>query len=123
LGDVVAVAAGERPGEREPTGVDEEMMLGAGAAAVDRARARRGAPLAECGSGCQVGGALVLVGAVVAARGSSLSLVRGLSAGDMMVDRDSRGRAVSGRSVFCGQRCAGARARHGAFGSGPEGLS
>src|SRR3954453_20261750 len=63
-----------------------------------------------------------LVGALVAARGSSLSLVRGRGAGDMMVDGDSRGRAVSGRPVFCGQRCAGARSRHGAFGSRPEAL-
>ena len=44
LGDVVAVAACERPGEREPAPVYEEMMLGAGTAPVDRARARFGAP-------------------------------------------------------------------------------
>ena len=57
LGDVVAVAAGDRPREREPAAVDEEVVLGAGAASVDRARARRGAPLAEWLSECQVGGA------------------------------------------------------------------
>jgi hypothetical protein len=49
LGDVVAVAAGEREGERDPGRVDEEMVLGAGTASVNRARARLGAPLAECG--------------------------------------------------------------------------
>jgi hypothetical protein len=82
------------------------------------------APLAECGWGCQAGGSrLVGAGAVVAARGSSLSLVRGAWAGDMMVDGGSRGRAVSGRPVFCGQRRAGARARHGAFRSRPEALN
>ena len=121
LGDVVTVAAGERPGERDPGRVDQEMVLGAVSGSINRARARRGAPLAEWGEGCQAGGArLGWLGAVVAARGSSLSLVRGLGAGDMMVDGDSRGRAVSGRPVFCGQRRASARARHGAFGSRPE---
>lgn len=80
-------------------------------------------PLAECGSSCQGGGGRHrVVGAVVAARGSSLSLVRGRGAGDMMVDGGSRGRAVSGRPVFCGQRVAGALAWHGAFGSRPEGV-
>ncbi len=44
LRDVVAVAAGERPGEREAAAVGQEMMLGAPAASVDRARARFGAP-------------------------------------------------------------------------------
>jgi len=48
LGDVVAVTAGERPGEREPSGVDEEMVLRPGTTAVDRARARRGAPFFAC---------------------------------------------------------------------------
>src|SRR5450756_950710 len=40
----------------------------------------------------------------------------------MMVDGDSRGRAVSGRPVFCGQRVAGALAWRGAFASRPEGF-
>ena len=48
LGDVVAVAAGERPGEREPAPVYEEVVLGAGTAPVDRARARCGAPFFAC---------------------------------------------------------------------------
>ena len=39
LGDIVAVAAGERPGERDPAGVDQEVVLGAASAAIDRARA------------------------------------------------------------------------------------
>ena len=124
LGDVVAVAARDRPGERDPGRVDQEVVLRAVAAPVDRARARLGAPLAECGWECQGGGGRQrVVGAVVAARGSSLSLVRGRGAGDMIVDGDSRGRTVSGRPVFCGQRGAGARARHGAFRSGPEAVS
>jgi hypothetical protein len=48
LGDVVAVAAGDREGERNPGRVDEEMLLRAGAASVDRARARFGAPFFAC---------------------------------------------------------------------------
>jgi len=48
LGDVVAVGAGQNPGERDAVGVDEEVILGARAAAVDRARARRGAPFFAC---------------------------------------------------------------------------
>jgi hypothetical protein len=44
LGDVVAVAAGDRPGERDPAGVYEKVMLGACSGSVNRARARRGAP-------------------------------------------------------------------------------
>jgi hypothetical protein len=44
LGDVVAIAARDGPGEREPRAVDEEVVLGAGTASVDRARARFGAP-------------------------------------------------------------------------------
>lgn len=48
LGDVVAVAARDREGERDPRRVDEEMMLGAGTAPVDRARARFGAPFFAC---------------------------------------------------------------------------
>jgi hypothetical protein len=48
LGDVVAVAAAQRPGEREPAGIDEEVVLGAGAAAVDRTRPRLAAPFFAC---------------------------------------------------------------------------
>jgi hypothetical protein len=44
LGDVVAVAARERPSEWKPAAVYEEMVLGAGTAPVDRARPRFGAP-------------------------------------------------------------------------------
>jgi len=48
LGDVVAVAARDRAGERDPCRVDEEMMLGTGTAPIDRARARFGAPFFAC---------------------------------------------------------------------------
>ena len=48
LGDVVAVAAGERPGERDPGRVYEKVMLGAVSGPVNRARARRGAPFFAC---------------------------------------------------------------------------
>ena len=48
LGDVVAVAAGERPGEREPGGIDQEVVLRPGSAAINRARARLGAPFFAC---------------------------------------------------------------------------
>ena len=48
LRDVVAVAAAQAPGEGRAAGIDEEVVLGAGAAAIDRARARRGAPLFAC---------------------------------------------------------------------------
>jgi hypothetical protein len=48
LGDVVAVGAGQRPGERDAACVDEEVVLGARTTAVDRARARRGAPFLAC---------------------------------------------------------------------------
>ena len=48
LGAVVAVAAGERPRERDPTALDEEMVLGAQSGSINRARARRGAPLFAC---------------------------------------------------------------------------
>ena len=44
LGDVVAVTAGQRPRERDPGCVDEEVVLRALPAPVDRARARFGAP-------------------------------------------------------------------------------
>ena len=36
LGDVVAVAAGQRDGQRDAAGVAEQMVLGAGTCAVDR---------------------------------------------------------------------------------------
>jgi hypothetical protein len=48
LGDVVAVAARERPGERQPAAVYEEMLLAAQAAPVDRARPCLGAPFFAC---------------------------------------------------------------------------
>jgi hypothetical protein len=48
LGDVVAVSARKRVGKRDPRGVDEEVVLGAGSAPVDRARARFGAPFFAC---------------------------------------------------------------------------
>jgi hypothetical protein len=48
LGDVVAVAARNRPGERDPCRVDEEVVLGAVSGSINRARARRGAPLFAC---------------------------------------------------------------------------
>ena len=48
LGDVVTVAAGDRPRERCSVAVDKEVVLRPGAAAVDRARARRGAPFFAC---------------------------------------------------------------------------
>lgn len=48
LGDVVAVAARERPGERDPARVDEEMVLRPVSGSINRARARRGAPFFAC---------------------------------------------------------------------------
>jgi len=48
LGDVVAVAAGDRPGERNPGRVYEKVMLGAVSGSINRARARRGAPFFAC---------------------------------------------------------------------------
>ena len=48
LGDVVAVAAGDRPGERQPGRVYEQMMLGAVSGSIDRAPARLGAPFFAC---------------------------------------------------------------------------
>jgi hypothetical protein len=48
LGYVVAVAAGERPGERDPRGVDQEVLLRAVPGSINRARARRGAPFFAC---------------------------------------------------------------------------
>jgi hypothetical protein len=43
LGDVVSVGGGQRPGERQPGAVYEEMVLAAASAAVDRAGT--GAPI------------------------------------------------------------------------------
>ena len=48
LRDVVAVAAGQRVGERDPARVDEEVVLRTGPGPVDRARARFGAPFFAC---------------------------------------------------------------------------
>ena len=48
LGDVVAVAARERPGERDPGRVDQEVMLGAVSGSINRARTRFGAPFFAC---------------------------------------------------------------------------
>ena len=48
LGDVVAVAAGDRPGKRDPRRVYEKMMLRAVSGSINRARARLGAPFFAC---------------------------------------------------------------------------
>ena len=48
LGDVVAVAAGERPRQRQPAAVYEQMVLAAPATPVDRARPGLGAPFFAC---------------------------------------------------------------------------
>jgi hypothetical protein len=48
LGAVMAVAAGERPGERDPGRVYEKVMLGAVSGSINRARARFGAPFFAC---------------------------------------------------------------------------
>jgi hypothetical protein len=48
LRDVVAVAAGERPGERDPAPVYKQVVLAAGPAPVDRAGTRFGAPFFAC---------------------------------------------------------------------------
>ena len=48
LRHVVAVRAGQRPGERDAAGVDEQMVLAPAPAAVDRARADLGAPFFAC---------------------------------------------------------------------------
>ena len=48
LGAVMAVPAGERPGKRDPGGIDEEMVLGAVSGSVNRARTRLGAPFFAC---------------------------------------------------------------------------
>ncbi len=48
LGDVVAVAAGQRPGERDAAAVYEEMVLAARPAAIDGAGTGFGAPFFAC---------------------------------------------------------------------------
>jgi hypothetical protein len=48
LGDVVAVGAGQRPGERDPAGVYEQVVLASAPAAVNRARTCFGAPFFAC---------------------------------------------------------------------------
>ena len=48
LGDVVAVAARDCPGERDPCRVDEEVLLRAVSGSINRARARFGAPFFAC---------------------------------------------------------------------------
>jgi hypothetical protein len=48
LRDVVAVAAGQRPGERHTTAVYEQVVLAAATAPIDRARPRLGAPFFAC---------------------------------------------------------------------------
>ena len=48
LRHVVAVAARERPRERDPAAVYEEMVLAARPAAIDRAGTRFGAPFFAC---------------------------------------------------------------------------
>jgi hypothetical protein len=48
LGDVIAVAARDSPGQWDATAVYEQVVLAAGATAVDRARTRFGAPFFAC---------------------------------------------------------------------------
>ena len=48
LRDVVAVAARDRPGERDPGRVYQQVMLRAVSGSINRARARRGAPFFAC---------------------------------------------------------------------------
>jgi L-fuconate dehydratase len=48
LCDVVAVAAGERPGQGDAAAVYEEMLLATAPASVDRAGARLRAPFFAC---------------------------------------------------------------------------
>jgi hypothetical protein len=48
LGAVMAVAAGEHPGERDPGRVYEKVMLRAVSGSINRARARLGAPFFAC---------------------------------------------------------------------------
>ena len=48
LGDVMAVAAGDRPGKRDPGRVYEMVMLRPVSGSINRARARFGAPFFAC---------------------------------------------------------------------------
>lgn len=48
LGHVMAVAAGDRPGKRDPGRVYEKVMLRAASGSINRARARLGAPFFAC---------------------------------------------------------------------------
>jgi hypothetical protein len=48
LARVVAVAAGQRPGEGNAGAIDQKVMLGAISGSVNRARARFGAPFFAC---------------------------------------------------------------------------
>jgi hypothetical protein len=48
LRDVIAIAASNPPGERNPGRVYEKVMLGAVSGSINRARARRGAPFFAC---------------------------------------------------------------------------
>jgi hypothetical protein len=48
LGYVMAVAAGDRPGERDPGRVYEKVMLRPVSGSINRARARFGAPFFAC---------------------------------------------------------------------------
>src|SRR5439155_23475790 len=45
---VVAVGAGDRPGERDPSGVDQEVVLGDGSGSINRAGARRRVAFLRC---------------------------------------------------------------------------
>ena len=48
LGDVVAISTGERPGQRDPAAVYEEVVLAPASAAIDRAGTRFRAPFFAC---------------------------------------------------------------------------
>ena len=48
LGDVVAIAAGKRPGQRDAAAVYEQVVLAARSAALDGAGTRLGAPFFAC---------------------------------------------------------------------------
>jgi hypothetical protein len=48
LGDVVAIAATDRPGQRQAGRVYEKVLLGTGSGSINRARARLGAPFFAC---------------------------------------------------------------------------
>jgi hypothetical protein len=48
LSDVVAIAARDRAGERDPSRLDQEVVLGAVSGSINRARARLGAPFFAC---------------------------------------------------------------------------